>query len=125
MRNPLVFKQVRNQSDFDATKRFAKEFAHDIDTSMPVVTMERDGRKLGYYQLLQQPVVIMAFHPDCSPRDFKEMSETVMAHRKLSSMNDIHPEGVCYTLVGEDSPVPKEAVEKLGFRDTGLKLFVA
>lgn len=132
MTPPLRFKIVETKEEFEALKVFAASFDHVIDdhSRLPIVNVLRGDRQIGYYQLVNIPMVAPSFHTDtaiCSRRDTFDFIQQVRSHRCLMSMGGRTPHGECVAILPEiESPTfTNEILEKLGFVDLHQKLWHA
>jgi hypothetical protein len=128
MREQLKFGVIRTHDELESLKRFAESFNHRVgdDTIHPIYTIDFGGRMIGYYNVIQYPIVCPAMHPKvCTPRNFVETMQSVKNHFFLTSINGQFPHGTCLLAVPRELPIPRRALEKSGFQDTKMELWQA
>ena len=126
----LKLETVRTEERLDEVREFAASFQHVIGGSeaLPIITASNDNGLVGYYHILQKPVISFAFHPDpdiCSPRSFVEIVEGVKKWQFHNTMGDQFPRGICYALIPNSPAIPMDTIKKMGFEERGLQLVVA
>lgn len=119
MREQITFESVRTQEQFDALKDYVavNDHVHRFDdhSILPAVTMRRGAKRIGYFQVLNQPIVMPSFHVNsCTPRDFVEASEQLKSIFQFNSMSDRFPNGTLFLGLPPQLMVDDALVGKLG-----------
>jgi hypothetical protein len=65
MREPIKFQFVRSDTELADAEDFAASFGHQITCpDQPVVLLSKGAKPIGYFQMIQRPVITFAFHTD-------------------------------------------------------------
>ncbi len=133
MRQPLKFELVDTREKFEELKVFAATFNHEVDDTarLPIISVSRGTRQIGYFHVVNVPMIWPAFHTDpaiCSPRDTMDFVETVKNYQFLTSLGGRTPNGESHALLPEDlsgGGFTPEGLSKLGYTDLKQKLWHA
>lgn len=110
----VSFEWVNNPADLEIVKGFAKDMGHELTGKYPVMVARAGEKFVGYVEAINVPVLLTAWVKD-APK------ECVEAIKKLKHWQEV-PNGTCLALCSAESPL-HELMPRLGFEDTGLKLF--
>jgi hypothetical protein len=125
MSNSLRYSIVSTETQMKEVAEFASSFNHDLSKAIhPIYMVHRGGSLIGYFCLPNIPVFFPAFHPDkCSPRDFVGIVEQVRAAACLNSIGGQFPNGQCWLAVENQPAIPRQIIERLGFKNTNCQLY--
>lgn len=125
IRPKLITAHIRTQQDWERLETFAKSFEHDIDKRFNyLVVKNAEDRWIGYALMVcvpgpgaaGLPLVVTAWHKNSSPR------ECVEGMKLLTSWAIVSYGGAATVSTPESPLLPY--MEKLGYRDWNMRLFV-
>jgi len=129
MREHLKFGLIKTEEEFKELQRFAQSFDHEVgrDAIPPIFTIERGEHMVGYYNVIQHPIVCPAMNPAVTtPREFFETLMFLKNHYCLNSINGKFPHGMGLMAVQTKLPQHlKNAFERAGFRNTKKEIWQA
>src|SRR4029077_9115954 len=122
MRDQIYFEKVSTDSQMKSVKEFAASFGHTItDHSLtPIVVIYRGTQRIAYFCMINGPIIVPSFHPDyITPRNFTEVVNQIRSWLWLSTLgHERWPQGVAWAAFDKNPAIPRELIEKLGFRST-------
>jgi hypothetical protein len=129
MREQIKFELVRTKEQFDSLKDFASsDLVHRFDdhSLLPAITLSRAGKQFGWFQVLNQPIVMPSFHTElCSPRDFRDATEQMKAIYQFTSMSERFPNGTVWMAIPPSPMVDENLLRNMGFSDEKRNLWQA
>lgn len=122
-RERLHIEYCNNERQIAEAISFCDAYGHNFQANVRPTRLLRRGRTIiGIAQEFNYPVQMFGFHTDpriCTPRDFAE-GVTAIRH----AAEHVTVGGNSYLFFG-NTTVPEEAVNKLGYTDTGYQLFMS
>jgi hypothetical protein len=119
MREPVTFRPVTTDQEFEEVKEFAATDGHtltDYSPPFPIVTMWRGKKMFGYFHVINHPIFMPAFNKKlCSPRDFLEASKKITKWFKAISKSCRFPDGTAFMALPPQLTIDEHIVRKLGY----------
>ncbi len=125
----IKFSIINTQEEYDNLLAFAKTFPDgkhgNGNLELPVFTMHNGNGLCGYFNQIRQPINLPAWHPEIvTHREFMESVRALTSSQQLASISYQYPNGVSYVALEEDNRMSVN-MDKLGYEDTGLKIWRA
>lgn len=124
MTNEIKFEYIRTEEQWKRLEEFARSFGdeHKLTTrDFAMMAVVRDGKWVGYAQIVNVPIVFTSWHPDekiCSPRDVCEAMKAFVGWAKIQWNY-----GMTATPISLTSKFTAKVMEKLGFRKMNAELW--
>lgn len=113
----ILTKQITNIQELQRLQGFADSFGHKVNEKRRAFSlMDEKQITIGYFQLIETPVIVASFHPDLS-----KGRPSIEAIRKLQSWSEMQY-GESVTAVSHGSNF-NEVLPKMGFIDLKMNLF--
>lgn len=127
MNDTIHFERLKTDDQLQNLKRFSEEYDHPItleDLLFPMYIVSWNDRWIGWIKIFQNVLYQVSWHPNLGvpPRIFSKAFDELKGFAKIraAETGQIFPG---FLMVGDDSTIPDEVVKKLGFEDSGFRLF--
>jgi hypothetical protein len=110
-------KQITTQEALRSLDEWARGFDHSVNTlDWPLYECFRNGKRVGYFQIPNIPVIYPALHPDSSKRDVYEVCHTVATAVRGRF-------GCCSIVTPENTSFTPQILEHFGFDPRARKFY--
>lgn len=125
-KEPINFERIRTPEQFERLQAFAKTFNHEVTAShalAPLIVVKRGEKWIGFFQIVNSPVVFSAWHNDeCEPRDFLESMRALQGWAKMEASLNNTEFGYAAVSIGNQAFSP-EIMQKVGMNRMFFELY--